>query len=156
MHSLSMVWVLCSEISPKSQISKGSYKKLKNNKKNWLWSSLNVILMLHILATSANETISEKTGDYCPVFYNVFAQFAQSAEMLRNALQHTDRKRRLQAWSIHCSCCCYLWWEAGGYFSLDNFSILFLWPNWYCANKQRVSFTLFQNKCSPETRFSRQ
>ncbi len=34
----------------------------------------------------------------------------------------------------------YLWLEAGGYFSRDNFSLLFLKPNWYFANKWRVSF----------------
>ncbi len=27
----------------------------------------------------------------------------------------------------------YLWLEAGGYFSLNNFNILLLWQNWYCA-----------------------
>ncbi len=44
--------------------------------------------------TSANETIGTETGDYYPVFYNVFAQSAQSAEMLLKALQHTVEKRR--------------------------------------------------------------
>ncbi len=35
----------------------------------------------------------------------------------------------------------YQWLEAG-YFSLANFNILCLWPNWYCANKLWVSFSL--------------
>ncbi len=35
---------------------------------NWLRSSLNLILMLHILPTSANETINRETGDNYPVF----------------------------------------------------------------------------------------
>ncbi len=48
----------------------------------------------HILPTSANETISEETVDYSPVFSNAFAQSAQPAEMLRNALWHKDNKRR--------------------------------------------------------------
>ncbi len=42
----------------------------------------------------------------------------------------------------------YLRLETGGFFSLDNFSILSLWPNWYCANNWHVYFTLLQNKCS--------
>ncbi len=50
--------------------------------------------MCHIFNTSANETISEEIGDYYPIFHNVFAQFAQSAETLQKALQHTDRKRQ--------------------------------------------------------------
>ncbi len=33
-------------------------------------------------------------GDY-PVFYDAFAQSAQSMETLRNALRHKDQKRRL-------------------------------------------------------------
>ncbi len=41
---------------------------------------------------ASNETIGKETGDYCPVFYNAFARFAQSAEMLRHALRHTDQR----------------------------------------------------------------
>ncbi len=44
---------------------------------NWLQISLNLILMPHILPTSAYETISEETEDYYPVFYNDFAWAAQ-------------------------------------------------------------------------------
>ncbi len=55
---------------------------------------LDVILMTHILPTSANETISEEIGDYYPVFYDAFARTTQSAETLRNASQHKDQKRR--------------------------------------------------------------
>ncbi len=33
--------------------------------------------MLHILPTSANETIGEEIGDYSPVLYNAFAWSAQ-------------------------------------------------------------------------------
>ncbi len=53
----------------------------------------------------------------------------------------------LQAWLICCSLFYYLWLEAGGCFSTDKFNIKCLWPNWYCANKQLVSFILFQNRC---------
>ncbi len=56
--------------------------------------STNLILMLHILPSSVNETISEETGDYHPVLYNAFVRSAQSAETLRNTLRHTDQKRR--------------------------------------------------------------
>ncbi len=50
--------------------------------------------MPHILPTSANETIVDEIGDYCPVFYSVFAQSAKSAGTLWNTSQHTDQKRR--------------------------------------------------------------
>ncbi len=49
--------------------------------------------MPHVLPTSVNETISEKTGDYYPVFYNDFA--AQSVETLLSVLWHTDWMRRI-------------------------------------------------------------
>ncbi len=50
--------------------------------------------MPHILPTSPNETLGEETGDYYPVFYNVFAWAAQLAEMLQNAVQYTEQYRR--------------------------------------------------------------
>ncbi len=114
---------------------------------NWLWNSLKLILMPHILPTWANETISKKIGDYYPVFYNAFATSAQLAEMLQNALQRTD-SCYLRAWSVRCSLFCYLWLKAGGYVSWDNFNILCLWLNWYCASTWLVSLTVFWNKCS--------
>ncbi len=49
---------------------------------------LNLILMPHILPTSANETIGEEMGDYYPVFSNAFVRSAQSVEMIQNALWH--------------------------------------------------------------------
>ncbi len=49
--------------------------------------------MSHILATSANETISEEFEDYYPVFHNASSWSAMSVEMLRNTLRHTDQKR---------------------------------------------------------------
>ncbi len=48
-------------------------------------------MMPHILLTSANETISEETGDHYPVLHDAVAQSAQSAEKLRNALQQTEQ-----------------------------------------------------------------
>ncbi len=48
--------------------------------------------MPRISPTSQNETTGDESGDYCPVFYNTFAQSAQSSETLQNALRHTDRK----------------------------------------------------------------
>ncbi len=36
----------------------------------------------HILTSLANQTISEETEDHYPVFYNAFAQSAQSAVTL--------------------------------------------------------------------------
>ncbi len=46
--------------------------------------------MLHILPSSAKQTIVEETVDYYRVFYNAFALCAQSAETLGNTLRHTD------------------------------------------------------------------
>ncbi len=117
----------------------------------WLWRRLKLILMLHILSASANETIGEEIGDYSPVFHSVFARSAQSVETLPNALWHTDRKRQFVVYKHDWSTVLFFYYlllEAGGYFSLNNFNIWCLWPNWCCANKWRVSFTLFQNKCS--------
>ncbi len=54
---------------------------------------LNLILKPHILSTSANEVIGKETGDHYSVFYNDFARSAQSAQMLHNALRHTDDGR---------------------------------------------------------------
>ncbi len=50
--------------------------------------------MLCISPTLANETFEEEIGDYCPGFSVAFAQSAQSAETLQNALRYTDKKRR--------------------------------------------------------------
>ncbi len=61
---------------------------------NWFWGSLNLLLMSHILPTSANETISEEIADYYPVFYYAFTQSAQSVETLPNdfmTLRQQDR-----------------------------------------------------------------
>ncbi len=44
--------------------------------------------MPHILPTSANEIISEETGDYYPVFYNAFAWSAQSAKTTKRLMAH--------------------------------------------------------------------
>ncbi len=43
----------------------------------------------------------------------------------------------------------YLCLEAEWYFSLDHFSVLVLWLNWFCANKWRVSVSPSQlkNEC---------
>ncbi len=41
-----------------------------------LWSSLNLILVPHILPTLVNETIGKYTGDYHPVFYNALQNTA--------------------------------------------------------------------------------
>ncbi len=75
--------------------------------------------MPHILPTSANETVGEEIGDYCPVFYNASAQSAQSAET------HSDHKTQFVVYKHELSCCSlfyYLWLEAGGHFSLDSFN----------------------------------
>ncbi len=42
------------------------------------------MLMPHIPPASANETIRKKIGDYFPVFYNAFAQSAQSSETIKS------------------------------------------------------------------------
>ncbi len=82
---------------------------------NWLWSSLNVILMPHMLPTSRSEEI----GDYCPVLYNAFPWSAQSAEKIQNTLQLTERKRQFVVHEGDRSCSLYfLWLEAGGKFSI--------------------------------------
>ncbi len=69
--------------------------------------------------------------------------FSQVRLVSRNAMKCFTAHRPeeticcfLRAWSIHCLLSYCLWLEAGGYFSLDNFNIL--WPNWYCANKWSV------------------
>ncbi len=97
--------------------------------------------MLHILPTLANETISEENGDYCPVF--AFSRPTQLVKMLRNALRHTDWKRRFVVYKQDQSAVRvrvrlffhYLWLEKGEDFSLDNVTFFCVWPNWYCANK---------------------
>ncbi len=69
----------------------------------WIWTvkvptrvgrSLILTPVPHVFLTSANETISEETGDFCPVCSYAFAWSAQSTETLQNALRHTDQKRR--------------------------------------------------------------
>ncbi len=52
--------------------------------------------MPRISPTSANETISKETGDYCPFFYNVFARSTQSAETQETICC-------VRAWFIPCS-----------------------------------------------------
>ncbi len=92
---------------------------------NLLWSGLNLLLCDSFKFTSANETIGEKIGNYCPVF----ARSAQSAKNpTKNFMAHRPEETIccLQAWSIHCSLSYSLWLEAGGEFSLDNFNILCL------------------------------
>ncbi len=82
--------------------------------------------MPHILPTLANEIIGEDTGDYYPVFYTAFARSAQSEE--------TDQKRRFVIYKRDRSTAplfYFMWLKAGCYFSLDNFSILCLWLNWF-------------------------
>ncbi len=37
------------------------------------YEAFNLLLMRHILPTSANKTVSEESGDYYPVFYSAFA-----------------------------------------------------------------------------------
>ncbi len=59
-----------------------------------------------------------------------------------NPSKHADRKRRFGVYEHNRSAVLFfydLWLEAGGYFSLDNFNILCLWPDWYRANKWSVS-----------------
>ncbi len=85
--------------------------------------------MTHILPTSANETISEDIGDNCPVFFNAFPWSARSAETLQNALSTQTKRDDLLFMSVIDPLFSFLllllsWLEAGGYFSLDNFSIL--------------------------------
>ncbi len=92
----------------------------------WNWKSkykAYFFIMLHVdpLPCTTAATIEVwfcgKHWDYCPVFYNAFARSAQSAEMLRNALWRTDRKRWFVVYelmsplfSFYC-----LWLEAGGH-----------------------------------------
>ncbi len=56
-----------------------------------------------------NETIVEETGDYYPVFYNVFALLAQT-------LYSTQTER--EDLSLTCMIHYYLWLEGRGYFFL--------------------------------------
>ncbi len=49
--------------------------------------------MPYVLPTSANETIGEESANYYLVFYNAFALFALSAEMLLNALWHRPEEK---------------------------------------------------------------
>ncbi len=49
--------------------------------------------MSHLLPTSTNETIGVEIGDYYLVFYNAFAQYVQSVEMLIKTLYSTQTGR---------------------------------------------------------------
>ncbi len=114
---------------------------------NWLWSSLNLLLVRHILPTSANETISEEMEiTILSVTMSLPGLLSQRKHFITHRLK--EMICWLRAWSIRCSLLYCQRLEAGGYFSLHNFSILCLWSNWYCRNKWSVSFTLFRIKCS--------
>ncbi len=95
---------------------------------HWLWGSLNLILMPHILPTSAIETICKETVDYYPVFYKAFSRFAPSAEMQQNALRHTYQKRRFVVLNMTDLLLSFLLSVVGSrrIFSLDSFNILCL------------------------------
>ncbi len=58
-------------------------------------SSLNFILMPHILPTSARDR--PQIGDCYPVVHTAFGRSTRSADMLQNALQHTDQKRQFDS-----------------------------------------------------------
>ncbi len=87
-----------------------------------LWSSVNLILMPHILPASGNGTIGEEIKITILPLLGPLSQ-----RKLYQPLYGTPEETMscLRTWSIHCS-------------------ILCLWPNWYFANKWRVSSTLFQ------------
>ncbi len=79
--------------------------------------------MPHFLTTSTGETIGEETGNY----YLSFTMFLPGLLRLYT-LQHTREHRRDGLLfksmidlllSVYC-----IWLEAGGYFLMDNFSIL--------------------------------
>ncbi len=71
-----------------------------------------LILMLHILFKSANETIGERIGDYYPVCHNV----SVSRNTMKRFTAHRPEETIccLQAWSIRCFRFYSLWLEAGG------------------------------------------
>ncbi len=85
---------------------------------------LNLILMSHILSTSANEAISVETEYYCPVCYNA-SPLSQRKHY--ETLLFTSMINPSVLFTI--------------VFSSDNFNILCLWPNWFCVKRCRVSFT---------------
>ncbi len=112
------------------------------------------MLMPLILPTSANETIYTQTGFYYPVL-SLPGPLSQQehCKMLYSTQTGTDdmlfRSMIDLLLLLSFFFFNYLWLDAGRYFSFHSFSILCLWPNWYCPNKWRVSFTLFQNCFCP-------
>ncbi len=81
-----------------------------------------------ILPTTANETVGEEIGDFCPVFNNAFARPAQSVETLWNALRHTDRKR--QFLSLFSKTNTHTWQDLYGFLiQLTELSELFHYKN---------------------------
>ncbi len=97
-----------------------------------------------ILPISANEIIDEEISDYYTVstmpLHGPLSQWKRYETLFST---QTDRDNLLitntidQLLSLY-----YPWLDAGGYFSLDNLSILCFWLNWYCANEWHGSLTL--------------
>ncbi len=89
--------------------------------------------MFHILSTS-NEIICEEIGDYYLVFCNAFCPVPTVSRNTTKCFLAQTRGDDLLVMSMfdplffffYC-----LWSETGGYFSLDNYSILCLWQNWF-------------------------
>ncbi len=108
---------------------------------NWLRSSLNFILMPHILPTPTNETIGEEIGEITILYFTMPWSGPLSHQKCYEMLYGTQIRRDNFMSVVHPLLSFLLSMvEDRGIFFFDNFNKLCLWLNWYCANKWRISF----------------
>ncbi len=89
--------------------------------------------MPHIWPTSASEEFEITILSFTVFLLGLLSQQKCYERLMAHKSEETICCRR--AWSVRCSCFYYQWLKAGGYSSLDIFSILCWWLNWYCTNK---------------------